>query len=74
MKPAIGKYYYIDYEDKKEPEANFMGIARCVGKYERDETGKDIYPVLYEFEHTDNHGNLTLSLFYEREILMPASN
>lgn len=74
MKPTIGKYYYIDYIDKEQPEANYMGLARCVGKYERDEEGRDIFPVLYEFEHPDKNGELTLSLFYEKEILIPAAN
>lgn len=72
MKPKIGKYYYINYEDKQQPEGSYYGLAKCVGKYERNEAGDPVYPVMYEFEHPDDKGELVLSLYYEQEILMEA--
>lgn len=72
MKPTIGKYYYINYEDKDQPEGSYFGIARCVNKYERNENGENLREIMYEFEHPDKEGNLVLSLFLDKEIIFEA--
>jgi hypothetical protein len=72
MIPEKGKFYYINYEDKQEPSGSYFGIGRCVDIYDTDKSGQPIKP-LYEFEHPDDHGALTLSVFYAEEILMEAS-
>jgi hypothetical protein len=73
MKPTIGKYYYINYEDKEEPEGSYFGLARCVGKYERNDAGENLKEPMYEFEHPSQNGNLVLSLFLENEIVFEAT-
>jgi hypothetical protein len=69
MKPTIGKFYYINYQDQAEPEGSYFGIARCVGKYDRNDQGENLAEPMYEFEHPSQNGNLVLSLFLENEIL-----
>jgi hypothetical protein len=72
MIPKVGKFYYIDYEDKDQPEGSFFGIARCVKIYDRDEVGRPIAPALYEFEHNGKDGKMELSLFFASEVVMEA--
>ena len=72
MTPKVGKFYYIDYEDKEQPEGSFFGIARCVKIHSKDNSGLPVDPMLFEFEHQEKNGEMTLSLFYESEIVMEA--
>jgi len=72
MIPQIGKFYYINYEDKDEPTGNYFGLGRCVEIYNTDTSGKPIKP-LYEFEHPDEHGKMTLSVYYANEVMMEAN-
>lgn len=72
MIPKLEKYYYIDYQDKIDPEGSFFGLAKCVRIFTHDENGKPIRP-LYEFKHEDKEGRVTLSVFYEEEVMMDAS-
>lgn len=69
MKPTIGKFYYINYQDHDQPEGSYFGIARCVGRYERNELGENLAQPMYEFEHPDKTGKLVLSLFLENEVM-----
>jgi hypothetical protein len=71
MKPTIGKYYYINYVDKQQPEGSYAGIARCVARYERDEWGNNLKEVFYEFEHPQDE-QMVRSLYTDNEILMEA--
>ena len=72
MIPQKGKFYYIDYTDKDEPEGSYFGLGRCVEVYSTDELGNPITP-LYEFEHPDKQGNMILSVYYANEIIMEAN-
>lgn len=71
MKPVIGKFYYIDYTDKEEPEGSYFGIARCVGKFERNEQGHNLKEPFYEFEHPLNN-QMVRNLYIDKEIVMEA--
>ena len=62
----------FNYEDKEEPAGSYFGPGRCVGIYNTDRAGNPI-TALYEFEHPDEHGELTLSVFYANEIVMETS-
>ena len=70
--PVPGKFYYIDYTDHDQPEGSFLGIARCVKVYDKNEKGEPVNPPLYEFEHPDKKGDMYLSLFYATEVVMEA--
>ena len=72
MTPTIGKFYYINYQDHTETEGSYFGIAKCVGKYERNEQGKNLLAPMYEFKHPDKSGKMVLSLFLDNEILFEA--
>jgi len=72
MIPKIGRFYYINYEDKAEPEGSYFGIARCVAVFDKDTEERPIKP-LYEFEHPDPKGNMVLSVYYAEEVMMEAS-
>lgn len=72
MIPKIEKYYYIDYQDKTDPNGSFFGLGKCVRIFNHDENGKPIRP-LYEFQHQSKDGKMTLSVFYAEEIVMDAS-
>jgi hypothetical protein len=72
MIPKIGKYYYINYEDKEQPKGSFAGLAKCVRRYERNEAGEPVWPILYEFEHQTAKGEWVLSLYYENEVILEA--
>jgi hypothetical protein len=71
MKPTIGRYYYINYEDKTEPEGSYFGIAKCVDKYERDDKGANLPESMYEFEHPLKD-KMVRQLYIEKEIFMEA--
>ena len=71
MKPKIGKYYYINYEDKIQPEGSYVGIALCVGKYERDQDGNNLKEIFYEFEHPQDD-KLVRNLYTDQEIILEA--
>jgi hypothetical protein len=71
MIPELGKYYYVDYKDNTNPKGSYCGIALCVNKYEYDEAGNKLNPVMYEFKHSQEGKNV-LSLFVEKEILLKA--
>lgn len=71
-KPIVGKFYYINYEDKEEPDGSYFGIAECVDIFEHDADGELLKDALYEFKHPDASGKMTLSVFYKDEILMEA--
>ena len=73
MIPELGKFYYIDYTDKENPEGSFFGVARCVKEYKYNEAGEKLLKPMYEFEHQDKSGKMTLSLFYADEIIMEAT-
>ena len=68
IKPKVGKFYYIDYEDKDEAAGSYFGIAECIKVYDRDETGKPIEPPLYEFIHPQANGEMVRALYYASEI------
>ena len=72
MIPVRGKYYFINYQDKEQPEGSYYGIARFVQAFERDEKGNNLQIPLYEFEHPDKDGRLVLSLFTRDEIILEA--
>lgn len=72
MIPEKGKFYYINYEDKEEPTGSYFGPGRCVNIFHTDQAGNPIEP-LYEFEHPNEHGELVLSVFYAKEIVMETS-
>lgn len=72
MIPKQGKFYYINYVDNEQPEGSYNGIARFVQAYERDENGRNMKIPLYEFEHPDKDGKMTLSLFTKEEIILEA--
>jgi hypothetical protein len=72
MTPTIGKFYYIDYKDAEQPKGSYFGIARCVGKYERDENGQNLKEPFYEFEHPLNDHGMVRQLYVSREIIMEA--
>jgi hypothetical protein len=71
MKPVIGKFYYIDYTDEKQPEGSYFGIARCVGKFEINEQGGTLREPFYEFEHPLNN-KMVRNLYTDKEIVMEA--
>lgn len=71
MIPKLEKYYYIDYVDDDNPDGSYFGIAKCVAINNTDDKGRSIKP-LYEFLHTNKDGKMTLSLFYENEIVLDA--
>jgi hypothetical protein len=71
MRPSIGKFYYINYEDKENPKGSYFGIARCVATYERNENGEQLVRPLYEFEHPQDD-KMVLSLFFDDEVVMEA--
>jgi hypothetical protein len=71
MLPELGKYYYVDYVDNENPGGSYCGIALCIKKYEYDEQGNKLDPILYEFEHPQDGKNV-LSLFVDKEIIMEA--
>jgi hypothetical protein len=70
VQPAPGKFYFIDYVDAEQPEGSYFGIAKCVRVCDTGESGRKIYPPLYEFLHPRADGELTLSLFYASEVVM----
>lgn len=72
MIPQIGKFYYINYQDKDTPSGSYFGLGRCVEIYNKDVSGKPIKP-LYEFEHPDEHGKMALSVYYAEEVMMEAN-
>ena len=71
MKPIVGKFYYIDYTDGEQPEGSYFGIARCVGKFERNEQGRNLKEPFYEFEHPLNN-EMVRNLYTDKEIVMEA--
>ncbi len=71
MTPTIGKFYYIDYTDKEQPKGSYFGIAKCVGKYERDENGNNLKEPFYEFEHPQDN-QMVRSLYMRSEVIMEA--
>ena len=71
MTPRIGKFYYINYEDKQMPKGSYFGIAKCVAVYERNEKGENLVRPMYEFEHPQDD-KMVLSLFYDDEVIMEA--
>ena len=72
MIPKIDEYYFVDYRDQLEPEGAYMGIAKCVRIFQEDAYGKRLKEPLYEFMHPDKEGKMVLSLFVNKEILLPA--
>lgn len=72
MIPKVEKYYYVDYTDHDNPDGSYFGIAKCVTIHNTDDKGRKIKP-LYEFLHPNKDGKMTLSLFYENEVVLDAS-
>ena len=72
MIPKSGKYYFINYVDRQDPNGSYDGLARFIRAYERDEDGNNLKIPLYEFEHPDKDGKMTLSLFTKEEIILEA--
>lgn len=68
IKPKVGKFYYIDYEDKDDAAGSYFGIAECINVFDRDENLRPIEPPLYEFVHPKADGELVRSLFYASEV------
>ena len=70
--PKLGRFYYIDCQDKDDPNGSYFGIAECVHVFDRDEDGAPVNPPLFEFKHPDKTGKMILSLFYANEIILEA--
>jgi hypothetical protein len=74
VKPKPGKFYFIDYREVLQPEANYFGIAKCTKIFDTSEDGKKIHPPLYEFLHPDKNGELVLALYYADEVVMETNS
>jgi hypothetical protein len=68
--PKPGKFYYVDYQDKQDPDGSYFGIAECVHVYEYNRDGEPLIPPLYEFKHPDKTGKMVLSVFYADEVIL----